>query len=269
MCEGSGDLVALLAPEACEAGLRHLSYSEERATALRKLCDDVIDRLCREIGETTSTCASIREQTADFPVTRCEALASDYDTVLAEVQAIAAQLNPLSPELAQAIAAGDVPSFGPPDAAVTIVEFSDFQCPYCAKAAAVVAEIRADYGDRVRFVFRQFPLEIHPEAHLAAQAALAAHAQGKFWPYHDLLFAHQNALSREALASYAKQLKLDTRTFDRALAEGTYRERVEEDRGLGEKAFVRGTPTLFVDGLRVADPTNAAMVRAAIDAALE
>src|SRR5690606_40402669 len=119
----------------------------------------------------TSTCASIREQTADFPVTRCEALASDYDTVLAEVQAIAAQLNPLSPELAQAIAAGDVPSFGPPDAAVTIVEFSDFQCPYCAKAATVVGEIRAEYGDHGRCVLHQFPAEIHPQDHLPAQAA--------------------------------------------------------------------------------------------------
>lgn len=268
LCDGSGDLVALLPPRACDAGLRDLSYSEEQAAGLRRQCDEVVAKLCREIGETSETCASIREQTASFPVTRCGALASDYDAVLAEVQAMESQRRPLPAELARELAAGDVPSFGPADASVTLVEFSDFECPYCAKAAEVVAQIRADYGDRVRFVYRQFPLSFHPQAHLAAQAALAAHAQGKFWPYHDLLFANQGALSQEALVGYAKQIGLETRSFRAALTEQSHRARVEEDLALGAKASVRGTPTLFVNGLRVADPTDEEMVRAALDAAL-
>src|SRR5690606_6529809 len=109
---------------ACEAGLAQIGDTLERVTELRATCNHVVDRLCEAIGKDTETCRSIQAQTAEFPATRCRDLADDYDTVLAEVQAIETAKQPLSPELAQETATGDAPAFGPKDAKVTVVEFS-------------------------------------------------------------------------------------------------------------------------------------------------
>jgi protein-disulfide isomerase len=140
---------------------------------------------------------------------------------------------------------------GPADAPVTLVEFGDYECPYCGMAYPIVKKAQRELGKQLRFVFRNFPLaESHPHARIAAQAAEAAGAQGKFWEMHDTLFEHQDALEREDLVGYAKSLGLDTAQFARDLEAGTYAKRVRDDFRNGVRSGVNGTPTFFVNGNR-------------------
>jgi protein-disulfide isomerase len=140
---------------------------------------------------------------------------------------------------------------GPDDAPVTLVEYGDYECPYCGMAHPIVQRAQRELGSQLRFVFRNFPLaEAHPHARLAAQAAEAAAAQGRFWEMHDMLFEHQDALEVEDLVSYAKAIGLDTAQFARDLEAGTYEKRVRDDFRSGVKSGVNGTPTFFVNGSR-------------------
>jgi protein-disulfide isomerase len=140
---------------------------------------------------------------------------------------------------------------GPADAPVTLVEYGDYECPYCGMAHPIVKRAQRELGNQLRFVFRNFPLaEAHPHARLAAQAAEAAGAQGKFWEMHDTLFEHQDALELEDLLAYAESLGLDTAKFARDLKAGTYEKRVRDDFRSGVKSGVNGTPTFFINGAR-------------------
>jgi protein-disulfide isomerase len=137
---------------------------------------------------------------------------------------------------------------GADDAPLTIVEFTDFQCPYCRAAVQPMEQFLAERGKQVRWIFRAFPLDFHPDAQLAAEAALAAGAQGKFWPMHDLLFANQSALKPDDLRRYAEQIHLDMAAFDNALRTHTYAGQIAADHALGIKAGITGTPTFVIDG---------------------
>jgi protein-disulfide isomerase len=140
---------------------------------------------------------------------------------------------------------------GPDDAPVTLVEYGDYECPYCGMAHPIVKAAQRVLGSQLRFVFRNFPLaEIHPHARLAARAAEAAAAQGRFWEMHDMLFEHQNALEFDELVGYAKSIGLDTTQFARELEAGTYEKRVRDDFRSGVRSGVNGTPTFFVNGDR-------------------
>jgi protein-disulfide isomerase len=167
----------------------------------------------------------------------------------------------------QAISADDDPSRGVATAPVTIVEFTDFQCPSCAAMHPVLEEVLKSYGNKVRFVVRDFPLPMHPNARKAAEAANAAHAQGKFFEYATLLFKRQNALDVPALKKYASELGLDRARFDAALDGGTFAEEVRRDISDGEMYGIDGTPTIFVNGVFLTSLT-AEDLRAAIDRAL-
>ena len=123
----------------------------------------------------------------------------------------------------------DDPSMGPIDAPVTIVEFSDFQCPFCARVQPTVKQIVEEYGDQVRIIYRDFPLGFHQDAQKAAEAAECADDQGMFWEYHDLLFANQGALGVESLKQHATDLGLDRTEFDSCLDSGRYENEVKED----------------------------------------
>jgi protein-disulfide isomerase len=137
---------------------------------------------------------------------------------------------------------------GAREAPVTIVEFSDFQCPYCRAVVPTLKEVAARYPDRVRWVFRDFPIEnLHPEAPLAHEAARCAGDQGKFWPYHDLLFEQTN-LAPDALRQYATQVGLETSAFAQCLDSRRYRASVAADVATGNQLGVTGTPTFFVNG---------------------
>jgi len=140
---------------------------------------------------------------------------------------------------------------GPTTAAVTLVEYGDYECPYCGAAYPIVKEIQRRLGDAVRFVFRNFPLaEMHPHAQHAAEAAEAAGAQEQFWPMHDTLYEHQRALDDAHLRRQAAALGLDEGRFDSDLAQHSYAGRVREDVLSGARSGVNGTPTFFINGRR-------------------
>lgn len=137
---------------------------------------------------------------------------------------------------------------GPVGAPITIIEFSDFQCPFCSRVNPSLAQAKEIYGDKVRFVFRQFPLNIHPQAPKAAEASLCANEQGKFWEMHDTLFADQQKLAVADLKASAAKLGLDSAKFDACLDGGAMAQIVSRDMADGMAAGVSGTPALFVNG---------------------
>ena len=156
------------------------------------------------------------------------------------------------------VSADDDPAIGLQDAPVLIVEFSDFQCSYCARfATETLGQILDAYGDQVRLVFRDFPLtSIHTHAQKAAEASQCAYEQGEYWEYHDLLFQNQQALDVDSLKAYAQQLGLDTGAFNECLDSGKYTSEVQNDLTQGQSYGVTGTPTFFINGrlLRGAKP---------------
>jgi protein-disulfide isomerase len=165
------------------------------------------------------------------------------------------------------IATDDQPTKGNAAAAVTMVEFTDFQCPSCAQAQPVLEQVLKDFDGQVKLVVRDFPLEKHAAAFKAAEAAEAARAQGKYWEYSTLLWQSQAALNPEKLKHFAVELKLNATQFNAALDAGTFANQVQRDVQDGWRLGVNGTPTLFVNGRRVAEPSYAAL-KAAIEAAL-
>jgi protein-disulfide isomerase len=157
---------------------------------------------------------------------------------------------------------------GAPDAPVTLVEYGDYECPYCGAAEPIVKQVQARMGDRLRFVFRNFPLTTaHPHAEHAAEAAEAAAAQGRFWEMHDLLFANQRRLGDADLRAYAEELGLDLEAFDRDLAEHVHAARVQEDFMSGVRSGVNGTPTFFINGARHDDSYDVEVLLAALERA--
>jgi len=148
--------------------------------------------------------------------------------------------------------AADGPSKGPKDAPVTIVAFSDFQCPFCSRANPTIEQVLKTYEGKVRFVFRDFPLPSHTEAPKAAEAAHCADEQGRFWDMHDRLFAHQRELSVEELKAHAGALSLDQAKFDECLDSGRMAAKVQANLEAGTKAGVEGTPAFFVNGVPLA-----------------
>jgi protein-disulfide isomerase len=142
-------------------------------------------------------------------------------------------------------------SRGPAEAPVTLVEYGDFECPYCGLAYPIVKQLERRGGDKLRVVFRNFPLSnMHPHAAGAAEAAEAAGAQGKFWEMHDLLFEHQDRLERPDLEAYAERIGLDMVRFRKELDTHAMAERVREDFRSGIRSGVNGTPSFFINGRR-------------------
>ena len=140
---------------------------------------------------------------------------------------------------------------GPANAPVTLVEYGDYECPYCGLANPIIDEIRRELGAGLRFVFRNFPLsEVHPHAEHAAEIAEAAGAHGKFWEMHDILYAHQRALDDQHLAEYIARLAVPASEVIQALTQHIYSDRIHEDFMSGVRSGVNGTPTFFINGLR-------------------
>jgi protein-disulfide isomerase len=146
------------------------------------------------------------------------------------------------------VAEAGAPARGPADAPVVIIEFSDFQCPFCSRVLPAIAQVEKVYGDQVRFVYRQFPLSIHPNAQKAAEASLCANEQGKFWEMHDAMFADQGGLAVDGLKQKAAAIGLAADQFNTCLDSGKYAARVAADEADGQKAGVNGTPALFING---------------------
>jgi protein-disulfide isomerase len=146
---------------------------------------------------------------------------------------------------------------GSADAAVTLVEYGDYECPYCGAAYPVVKRIQRRMGDRLRFVFRNFPITTsHPHAEAAAEAAEAAGVKGRFWEMHDRLYENQSQLTGADLRAYAEALSLDLEQFDDELARHAHADRVREDFMSGVRSGVNGTPTFFINGTRHDGPLD-------------
>ncbi len=147
------------------------------------------------------------------------------------------------------------------------MEYLDYECPFCARVSGVGDELRAHFGDRLRYVTRHLPLPVHPHAELAALAAEAAARQGKFWEMHVVLFAHQDELELEDLVGYAAGLDLDVEQFMRDLDDDDLARHVEHDVASAEESGVRGTPTFFIGDTRHIGPYDARTLIAALEEA--
>ena len=175
-----------------------------------------------------------------------------YQAPLAAIDAVDDSLAKIvedsgQPRLRVPVAADD-PTKGAGEPLVVVVEFSDFQCPHCGRAAEAFDELVAAYPQDVRLVFKQFPLPMHPDAELGSRATYAALAQGKFWAMHDLLFANRTRMKRDDVVAHAKSLGLDVAKFEAALDDPATAARVQADKRLGLSLGVRGTPSFFVNG---------------------
>lgn len=200
-----------------------------------------------------------------------EQQARQLETALAERLRTAAGVQfflrePVAP--VYQIATDDQPAKGAATAAVTVVEFTDLQCPSCAQLHPVVERLATEYGDRVRFVVRDYPLAQHADAAKAAEAAEAAREQGKYWEYIALLYRNQSALGVAKLKEYATQVGLDRAKFDAALDSGRFAEKVQRDMLDGNRVGVSGTPTFFVNGRFIEERSYEAL-KAAIESALK
>ena len=157
---------------------------------------------------------------------------------------------------------------GAESASVTILEFSDFQCPYCKRAQDTLEQIMREFPGRVRIVFKDFPLDFHPGARPAALAARCAGAGGRFWEYHDLLFVAQPDFEREDLLRYAERIGLERASFAECLDSARFRDAVEQDMTEGRALGITGTPTFFVNGRRLVGAMPVEAFREAVRAAL-
>lgn len=165
------------------------------------------------------------------------------------------------PEFKVNVDIGDSPTFGGKDAKVKIVEFSDFQCPFCSRAAATVTQLKKMYGNKILVAFKQYPLPMHPQAKPASEASLCVNEQStdKFWKFHDKLFENQQKLDDKSLADYAKAVGANMDQFNKCVAEKKYAKAVEADMDQGNKLNVRSTPSFFINGkpLSGAQPVEA------------
>ncbi len=159
---------------------------------------------------------------------------------------------------------------GPTDAPLTLVEYGDYQCPYCGAAYSVVKRVQKKLGKKLRFVFRNFPLtQAHPYALIAAEAAEAAALQGKFWEMHDLLYEKQTLLEPDSIPLWAEKIGLSLEKFRNDIEQGVVEKRIQEDRQSGIRSGVNGTPTFFINGTRYDGTPDYASLLAALESELE
>jgi protein-disulfide isomerase len=207
------------------------------------------------------------EQIKKFNPDRCLAMLSRYDEMAkAAVGFVEGRKALVSPE--QNTSHGPAPSIGHPGAPITMVLFADFDSPACSRGSAIAGAIRNLYQDKVWLVFRQFPLSGNKDSHLAAEASLAAHTQGKFWRYYDVMFGNEQAHDRAALERYAKVAGLDLAALKKALDTHEFAADVDADHELGKKVSAGALPALFVNGKRVSFPYGAVELSDVIEQAL-
>lgn len=177
---------------------------------------------------------------------------------------------PIDPNKVYPLAVGESPVKGAKDARVTIVEFSDYQCPYCSRAEPLVEQIVDAYPKDVQRVYKQFPLPMHPNAMPASKAALAAHKQGKFWEMHRKLFDNQTALGPDNYKKWAQEIGLDVARFEKDMSAPEVQAQIDKEMQEARGAEVTGTPTIFVNGKRLQpQQRNLEGFKAVIDAALQ
>jgi protein-disulfide isomerase len=180
--------------------------------------------------------------------------------------------GPQQPKLLEdpvAIPTAGSPVRGPAGAVLALVEFSDFQCPYCYIAAGKLDAVLAAYPGKIKLIFKQFPLDTHSQAALAAAAAIAAHRQGKFWPMHDAIFAHRRELSRSSILALAGNTGLDMKRFEADLDSPETKKAIASDVEDGDRAGVEGTPSIYINGRKYNGSLDLPAIRTVIDGELK
>ena len=238
--------VKLVEVEAATRGIAPAQLAKEEVyTKIAEPTDAELETVYRQSGTTAPREQALGQIRA---MLKRQAQTKRYEAFLVELRTkypVEARLEPLR----AALSTGDFPSKGPRDAPVTIVEYSDFQCPFCQQMRGTLGQVMEAYGDLVRMEYRQFPLvSIHPGAQIAAEASLCANEQGRFWELHDAMFQDQNALSADPLKARARTLGLDGAKFDECLDSNKYAKQVASDLEEGRKHGVAGTPALFING---------------------
>lgn len=218
----------------------------------------------RVSGEFEQTKAAIRQYLEQIETRQAERAFVERLRAAASIQVFL--VAPVSPVFS--ISTNDQPALGRADAPVTIVTFTDYQCPSCAAMDPSLQRLLKEYGEKVRLVARDFPLSQHADAFKAAEAAEAAREQGRYWEYVQILIHNQSALGVDKLKAYASELSLDRTRFDSALDSGKFAESVQRDIEDGTKLGINGTPTLFVNGRRISVKTYEEL-KASVDAALK
>lgn len=247
--EGLDELVAneLYEQEATSRGIsvEELVKSELEAK-IAQPTDEDIEKLYNDNKEELEgqPLEQLKPQIANY--LRQQRISERHEAFLGELKKKYKTTVSLKPPVVQVSEAGR-PARGPAKAPVTIIEFSDYECPYCKRASQTIAEVLTHYGDKVRFVHRDFPLSFHQHARLAAEAAACAHAQGKFWEYHDRLWKAED-LSEPKLKEIAKALGFDSAKFDECLANRPHAAEIDRDISDAQAAGVNGTPAFFVNG---------------------
>jgi protein-disulfide isomerase len=216
-------------------------------------CQVLRERLCAQFGQGSEVCAMATTETAAYRPERCAAMLARYEHTATSAQRFAEAKGVLLAR-EQLTPHGPAPTVGPVDAAVTFVLFADFDDPDCGRVSLLATTLKNLYPDRARLVFRQFPLTGHPDAHLAAEASLAAHAQGKFWAFHDILFGNPQDHGRAALERYAKAAGLALAPFKQALDEHRFSADVDADLALGHQLSVTNLPAFYMNGKSVQVP---------------
>lgn len=222
-------------------------------------CKALVSRVCADLGEEHLGCTLSREKLPAVGDAECKRLGPRYGALIADLQVRDKIRKDAKPEdMRRMMSMGNPPSFGPKSAPVQVVEFLDFECSGCSRLDPAVKSVKDKVGkggaweNKVHYVVRMKPLfEMHDNAILAAQAALAAQAQGKYWEYQDLLFANQSDLSRGRLMEMAKTAKLDMKRFAADLESGKVKDTVAKDLELATQVTAMATPTIFVNGKRV------------------
>jgi protein-disulfide isomerase len=196
---------------------------------------------------------------------RMQEVREQYLDTLKQKTAVHVMLEPPR----QNVAAANSPSKGSAAAPIEMIEFSDFQCPFCQRANPTVEQVLKTYGDRIRFVYRHYPLPNHPNARPAAEAAACAADQGKFWPYHDRLFANSSKLSEADLKQHAAELGLNSGQFNRCFDSHKFQAQVDADIKAGSEAGVNGTPAFFINGRSISGAQPFDVFKKVIDEELE
>ncbi len=242
---------SLLAQEAAKRGVSVAALMDDEVTSkVALVTEKEIDEYyqankARMRGDETSVRPQIRSLLQQQKLTARQGI---YLASLRSRAKIVVRLEPPAAARIDVAIAG-APLRGAPDAAVTVVEFSDFECPFCKQANGTLAKLMETYSGKIRLVYRDFPLEnIHPQARRAAEAARCARDGGKFWEYHDVLFVQSPKLAPEDLKRYASQVGLDVEKFDTCLAGGAQSAPVQKDLDEGTQLGITGTPAFFING---------------------
>jgi len=270
VCQSVRTAVELFPVSACRVAVAEIELSLQRWREARGACVVLAAQICERLGEESRGCGLVRQQIPDFSPDKCRALSENLDAVVQELQCMEREGQPLPAEVWSTLIGPSAPAFGPADARVTLVIFSDFECPFCGLAAKAIEKVRERFAGRpLRVVFHQFPLDRHPNARFAAAASLEAQVQGRFWEFHDLVFAHQDELGPALLEGLAGQAGLELEAYRAAVREDRWGDVVDAELALGAQACVSGTPSLFLDGLRLAvDPRDPEELLQALEQAL-